>query len=552
MKKLKRLLPIFILTANILAQNKVFIRINQVGYLPNELKNGIVMALKPLKTQKFSVINGKNNQVVFKGKLRKIKLKSGIFNYLYSADFSKVKNTGQYYLKVGEIKSFTFNIGTNIYNPVVDSLMLFFKVQRCGYTNPLLHKICHVADATSLVINGKEIKQKYDVTGGWHDAGDYVKFMNTTAFTTYMLLFSYDFDPVKFGFDNDNDGVPDVLAEAKVGLDWMLRAVYKNFKLITQVQNLKDHEVGWRLPENDPLTFNRPAFVGIGKNLIGIFTATMALAARIWRLRFHYNEFAEKCLTAAENIYSVRNEVKNIDSTGTGMYIDSKFKGKLALGAIELYFTSRRPALLNEAKKFASQAGSDYWWSWGDVNSLADYRLATIDTTYIKFIKNNLLKFRKNAKLRPFGEATDYTWGTTNTLLGVTLQNILYKNLTGNNQFDSVATIQKDYILGRNPWGISFVNGIGKVFPLHFHHQIAYLKGRLPGALAAGPIKKKIYKKYKIKFFNKDRFAIFQPDSVIYRDDRNDYLTNEPTIVSNATAVFVFGNYSVREVKFGR
>ncbi len=549
MKQIKILLFLMI-AFNISAQNRLYIRLNQVGYLPDETKNAVVMSLTPIIVNQFKIVKKKKNLTVFTGYLKKLPLKSGKFRYLYSADFSPVKSGGEYYLKIGSNKSYSFKIGKSVYNSIIDSLMLFFKVQRCGYTSPYLHKVCHIADATSLIINGKEIKQKYDVTGGWHDAGDYIKFMNTTAFTTYMLLFAYDFDPIKFGFDDDGDNTPDVLAEAKIGLDWMLRAVYRKYKLITQVQTLKDHDVGWRMPENDPLTFNRPAFVGIGKNLIGIFTATMSLAARIWRIRFHYDEFAEKCLTAAENIYSVRNDVTDIDSSGTGMYIDAKYKGKMALGAIELYFTSRRPRLLEEAKKYAASAGSDYWWSWGDVNSLADYRLATIDTSFVKYLRNNLIKFEKDSRLRPFGEAIDYTWGTTNTLLGVTLQNILYENLTGDHRFDSVATIQKDYILGRNPWGISFIGGIGKVYPIHFHHQIAFLKNRLPGALAAGPIKRKVYKSYKIHFNNYDRFSLFQPDSVVYYDDKNDYLTNEPTIVSNATAVFVFGNLTYDKLKF--
>ncbi len=529
------------------AKQSVFVRTNQVGYLPDDVKTFLVMSVNKLKSTEFKVLNFYGDSKVFGGKLKLTGKTSGNFKFIYEGNFSNFTKKGLYYISVGKANSYSFRIGTKVFNPVVDSLMQFFRVQRCGYTNPYFHKVCHISDATSLIINGKKVDEKIDVTGGWHDAGDYVKFLNTTAFTTYMLLFAYDFDPIKFGFDNNNDGVPDILAEAKVGLDWLQRAVYKNFRLVTQVQDLRDHDVGWRMPENDPLTFDRPAFIGIGKNLIGIYTATMALASRIWRIRFNYDEYANKCLTDAENIFSVRNNAPDVDSNGTGMYVDSKYKGKLALGAVELYLTTKRANLLEEAKKLATEAGSDYWWSWGDVNALADYKLARIDTSFRKYLRQNLNHFSEISKQHAFEEGADYSWGTNNTLLGVSLQAILWKNLTGENTYDTLASIQRDFMLGRNPWGISFISKIGKDYTRNFHHQVAFFhNGYLPGGFAAGPIKKKIYEKYKIHFQSQDRFAFFQPDSVIYRDDRNDYLTNEPTIVGNATAVFVFGYYGNR------
>ncbi len=541
------LFVLFLSTVNLFARQTVFIRANQVGYLPNDVKTFVVVSVNKLKNPRFRVLNFYGDNIILKGKLKYTHKTSGNFKFIYEGDFSSLIKEGTYYISVGKINSYSFKINEKVFNPVVDSLMQFFRVQRCGYTHPYFHKVCHIADATSIIINGKKKNEKIDVTGGWHDAGDYVKFLNTTAFTTYMLLFAYDFDPVKFGFDDNKDGVPDVLAEAKIGLDWLQRAVYKNFQLVTQVQDLRDHDVGWRLPENDPLEFDRPAFIGIGKNLIGIYTAAMALASRVWRLRFHYDEYADKCLTDAENIFSMRNEVPDIDSSGTGMYIDSKYKGKLALGALELYLTTKRPELLDEAKKLATQAGSDYWWSWGDVNVLADFKLAKLDTSFEHFIKQDLERFKKTSKSHAFGEGTDYSWGTNNTLLGVALQEILWEDLTKNKSYDTLAFIQRDYMLGRNPWGISFISKIGKDYTKNFHHQVAYFhNGYLPGGFAAGPVKKKIYDKYKIHFESPDRFAFFQPDSVIYRDDRNDYLTNEPTIVGNATAVFVFGYFSNR------
>ena len=66
--------------------------------------------------------------------------------------------------------------------------------------------------------------------------------------------------------------------------------------------------------------------------------------------------------------------------------------------------------------------------------------------------------FNKYKDNNLFGKGTDISWGTNVTLLGVTLQNILYKKLTNDNTFDSVAVFQRDFILGRNPWGVSFIS----------------------------------------------------------------------------------------------
>jgi endoglucanase len=143
-----------------------------------------------------------------------------------------------------------------------------------------------------------------------------------------------------------------------------------------------------------------------------------------------------------------------------------------------------------------------------------------------------------------FNEGLDYSWGTTNTFLGISLQSLLYKKLTGSNEFDSLAIFQRDYVLGKNPWGISFIYNIGTKSSKNLHSQVAFFnKGYLPGGLSAGPAPATILEKYKINHSDKS-FSQFNSDMVKYYDDRMDFITNEPTIVGNATALFVFGCYS--------
>ena len=518
----------------------VFIRVNQLGYLPSDLKSGVVFSENKFESKEFVVRDIVNNKDVFRGKISNDVSKWGKFKFCYSIDFTKLKSQGTYQVEIAGAKSPTFKIANSVYTNVVDSLLLFYKVQRCGPTDPYLHGVCHLSDVQGLE-GGDNISTIVDVTGGWHDAGDYLKFLSTTAYATYMMIFAYEFDKAKFGFDDDNNGVPDILDEAKIGLDWLLRANYSKYKLVTQVQNLKDHDVGWRMPETDTLRYQRPGYVGIGKNQVGLYTAVMALGAKVWLEKFGSKEFSRHCLNAAENIYSLRNKVPDVDNTHSGFYQDSRFWGKLALGAIEMYNTTKNPMYLKEATTYGDSAGSDYWWSWGDINSLADFRIAKYVPRFSDYILNNLQAFNANKDKSVFREGMAYSWGTTNSFLGIALQVILYKTLTGKKDFDSLATYQRDYILGRNPWGISFIYNIGSTFPKHLHSQIAYFHdGYLPGALSAGPSPESVLKNYDIKREN-FQYDIFNSDDVKYYDDRWDYVTNEPTIVGNATALFVFG-----------
>lgn len=541
------LIFILVIDYSLFAQ-EIYIRANQLGYLPSDKKQAIIFTNSKIDNTKFTVNNFYTGDNIITDNLKSPIGSYGKFKNCYKIDFSKIKSAGKYYIEINGTKSYTFSINNYIYNNLVDSLLTFFKIQRCGFNEPYLHEFCHYYDATKLILNGIELDGKNDLTGGWHDAGDYLKFLNTIAYTSYTLLFSYDFDNTKFSKDQNNNGLPDILDEAKIGINWLIKANYNDQYLVTQVQDLQDQRVGWRLPENDPLINNRPAYLGIGKNLIGIYSSALALAYRIFNEFPDENDFANTCLDIAEKFYSLNPKSPDIYRTPTGHYEDSKYLGKLSLSAIELYLSTHKNNYLVDAKKYANEAASDFWWSWGDINSFAHFRLAKIDSSFKKYIFSNLKHFRELSNKNILGEVINDAWGTNNTNLGVALQTILWQNITNDFTFNDLAIKQRDYILGKNPWGISFIYNIGSKFTKHFHSQIAYFNnGKLPGALSAGPISKVKLSQYNIILENSnDPYEAFQTDEVIYQDDRMDYITNEPTITANATAVFVFAFYSNR------
>jgi len=515
--------------------------------LPDDMKSGVIISEEEIPFNKFSVINLLTNVKVYSGEIQLSNNDYSKFKYCYKFDFTKLNHEGKFIINIGKESSFPFTIGKGNYNPVVDSLMLFFRIQRCGPTQPLFHKKCHLSDASMVISSNSDTSHNtVDVTGGWHDAGDYIKFFSTAALTTYMLLFAYEFDKDKFSFDNDNNNVPDILDEAKVGLDWLLRCNISDSLFVVQVQDESDHTVGWRLPEYDSLQFSRPAFTGLSKNLVGIYTAVMSVASRIWSEKFSDDNFSNRCLTSAIQKYALHENIVDIDTTHSAYYKDKNFYGKLALGAVELYYTTGIEKYLADAVSYGDSAKQDNWWSWGDVNSLAHYKISKVVPRFKEYLRSNIKYFNIKKDSSVFNEGVNYTWGTTTSLLGTALQAILYKSLTESKQFDSLIILQRDYILGRNPWGLSFINGIGSKFPKHIHSQIAFFNhGNLPGALSAGGAPVSIINKYNIAPSDTS-FSFFNSQFEEYFDDWDDYVTNEATIFGNATALFVFGYFSNR------
>ncbi len=521
--------------------DNLFIRITQVGFLPEDYKSAVVISKIPLDEKIFTIKNSDNNQTILIDSIKLIPLKLNS-SFLYSAliEFSELKQTGEYIIEYQNVKSYGFKIDTTLFNSVRDSLSLFFKVQRCGPTNPLLHNVCHLQDATKVI--GYSDSSAVDLTGGWHDAGDYIKFLYTTAFTTYLLLFSYEFAPEKFSFDLDDDTVPDILQEARIGLDFLLRCNFADDAFISQVQNDQDHNVGWRLPENDTLTFNRPAYVKMTRSQIGIYSAALSLASRIWKQKFYDDEFSGTCSETAIKIFQMRNKILDYPDEEK-YYKQNEYHSKLALAAVEIFKSTHDEQYLNFALDYGKHIKQNNWWSWGNLNALVFYKLAEFDSNYIFRLKSILTFYLDNSQSNLFGEAHPLNWGTTHSLAGTVLSSILYKKLTGSTEFDKQANINRDYILGRNPWGITFIHNIGQKFPKRIHHQVGYFNnGYIPGAMVSGPVADSLIKQNNPEIGD-DYFKKFSGPA-IYADEYNNYLTNEPTIASNATALFIFGYYS--------
>jgi hypothetical protein len=125
--------------------------------------------------------------------------------------------------------------------------------QRSGF-NPFLKDSCHTHDGYTLYAPVPD-STYIDVVGGWHDASDYLQYSTTSANATYHLLAAYrDFLNISRpktidGLEGKN-GIPDVLDEAKWGLNWLLKMHPKDDWLFNQLGDDRDHQ-GMRIPKED-------------------------------------------------------------------------------------------------------------------------------------------------------------------------------------------------------------------------------------------------------------------------------------------------------------
>ncbi|MFW6244855.1 MAG: glycoside hydrolase family 9 protein, partial [Fibrobacterota bacterium] len=333
------------------------VRVNQVGYRSVDPHKCAYVA-NP-STDQFSIVRMEDGETVYTGSLVSLgsypELNGTIFirgyynsinplytlgdsvqtpgpNDLFRADFGDFQEDGTYQIVVGEERSLPFDIRPTIYNDVFETALKFFGINRCGDTKSWIHDACHVKDGSAL---GAEYAGR--LSGGWHDCGDHGKYSETVAYTALVLAFTYAVLPQKaedrYGESyNDtlpfgNDGIPDILWEAKVGADYIykLYSVSKEQGLIEEADMY--HSVGlgpgmdhlyWDVPENQEAQVqskggpDRPVTAGIGSNVAGMYAASLALFS--WGWEPFDPEYAGRLREAAVDIYD-NIIMKKIDST---------------------------------------------------------------------------------------------------------------------------------------------------------------------------------------------------------------------------------------------
>lgn len=521
--------------------NGDYIRVNQAGYHNKDIKTAILGSDENLNGKIFFVKNIDANQIVFSNSVKSTvsaKPEDTPFAYNHIIDFSPVETRGQYRIELQNGRtSPVFRIGNDAYGQIIDFLLYYLRVARCGDNNAALHQPCHLHDATNIDV---------DLTGGWHDAGDFLKFTKQEAYTTYLLLLAYEVNKnvhAKFRTDHNHNGIVDILDEAKVGLDYLVKCYPDRNTFFYQVGDPEvDHRQGTRMPENDKLAeHSRPAFKGFSRDDLSKYAFTMALGYTVFKNFSLFASASEKYLRLAKTAYEKAKLIGEND------------QDKLCLAAVELFEATKENRYLQEAIAFNDKLSMSEWGHYGDTTNLAHARLGKHFPEAVVKLKKSVRHFYNVSQRNLFGFSVSYTWGSLYNALSSANAGWFYQLLSGDDSYEALQRRIREYTLGLNPWGVCFISGIGTHYPKNLHNSVAKSLNKsgllkdatYNGAIAEGPFDRQKWESKWAKLVprREDKYLKFHTANAVYHDHNEDYVTNEPCIYGAAEAILFFSFY---------
>lgn len=462
------------------------------------------------------------------------------------------------------------------YNEALHLTTKFFGAQRCGSTDSWIHGACHGGDA-NISASGETV----DLSGGWHDCGDHVKFGQTNAYAAALLLHSYLNYSGSFPDDysqayssGSSNGVPDVLDEVKIYTDYALKILVGN-RLYYQVGSADIDHLSCSDPvyqtNSEPwMGGKRDAFWvedGGATNIAGINAAVLAMMSEAYR--DIDGSYASKCLSMAKKLYDFGDKSHytqnslNSSWEEDDTYTDDSWADELAFAAGQLYRATKedkyRDAMHNIMSKVEFHCPTSWVLDYPVVSPLAVYDYITLlnskATEKVDSLRKEVDAYLSHelfdGKLALFGNGNGTVWGSSKYASAASYVSLLYYNLTQESKYKSFAKKNIDFLLGDHsslgdaPSGYSFVcdYGSNSANEQIGHSAAAGLQGTnwdtwnnnhstynnpktLTGALVGG-----------VADVTEDGSL----NSVYFVDNRNDYYTMEVCIYYNAPFVASLG-----------
>ena len=571
-----------------------WIRVNQIGYLPEATKVAVFMSDETAQINGFELVDAFTGEVAFSSSAVRPTGVLGRMKTTCRLDFSGLKTSGAYYIKVlssgGETRSETFPVGAGVYDGAADFVLNYMRQQRCGW-NPFFKDSCHRKDG---IIVGHPDPRKdstfLDVTGGWHDASDCLQYTTTSANAIYQMMFAYQSNPEAFSDNHLADGtpgrngIPDIVDEIYWGLKWLDKMNPEPGEMYNQIADDRDH-VGMRVPSDDQADYGwgkggfRPVWYCSGEpqqrgrrgdrnkttgvaSTAGKFASDFALGAEI--LRPFYPEFAERIGAKAKAAYDAGVAKPGVCQTASVVspyiYEEDNWVDDMELAAYEMFRRTGDGKYRTEAIEYARREPVTPWmgadsarhYQWYPFMNMGHYRIARnfggkVSAEFIRNMRSGIQRVYGRGKDHPFMFGIPGIWCSNNLTTAMLTQCILYRELTGDTTYQEMEGSLRDWLLGCNPWGVSMIVELpkGGTFPTQPHSFIIkYKMGNTTGGLVDGPVYSTIFGGLLgIHTDGGVNYEEFQPGDLVYHDSTHDYSTNEPTMDGTASLTFPLSYY---------
>jgi len=541
--------------------SRLAIKVDQVGYP----LNGPKVALVSSPSTTFEVRRSSDGQVVFHGQLAPPQVDSNTGDQVQVADFSGLRQAGSFYLEVpGVGRSWNFTVGKNVFQHAYYLAMRAFYGQRCGtavdmgpefpgYTHPICHQ--HGEFHPSSGASGPR-----DNIGGWHDAGDYGRYMVNSGITTGTLLWAWEIygqklRNISLRIPESGNGTPDILNEARWNLEWMLKMQDDDGG--AWHKQTSEHFSGFVAPEDDTMPSE---VIGTGAAPYKSTCATAdlaavgAIAARVYK---PYDvKFAARALDAARRAWAWTEKYpdvtfKNPPGVSTGEYGDSSCKDERLWAAAELWRTTGEAAyndfFLKNYSEFLPDLDSPPAENWNTVGAMGlwtyvldkrrgsgEKAIEAIRARTVSAARAIVERTRANPYLTSM-KAKDYVWGSNGVAAAYGVYLLMANKFEPDNSFVDVARDNLHYLLGRNTFSLSWVTHVGEHPFQHPHHRPSgsgKQPGPWPGLLSGGPNANR--QDAVLAAFPKDL-----PPAKVYADQLASYASNEICINWQASLVFL-------------
>lgn len=504
---------------------------------PREAKLAIVAGSPTLRNARFGAY--RDGRLVLRGRLRPVSGTAAPWPSAFRADLSPIHRPGAYRIRIAGRVSRPWWIAPQGSAPLIRLILRFFEANRDGREPARLHGPAHLHDAA--VVGGRYAGQSFDLTGGWMDAGDMLHFTQTTAYATLVL---------EAAARLDREHRVQLEAEADVGVRWLLKAHPADDLFVTQVGDVRDHFRGFSNPSGDDSSGlkgieHRVAFhwgEGVGGDIGGKAAAALALAAE------RSPEPARSVLIEAARQWYAAGKASGkatppLRHSGH-FYVVRNWRDSLAAAAAALYRVSGDPTFLSDARRYLDKSDPDEVLGYANAAALAAADLCgrlgapalgppPARRQACRFLGRGGRAAIAWSHRNAFGPAGPFGWGTTSANGAGGAIAALSRRPGGR----ATAAGARDYLLGRNPWGASFVVGFGPRSPRHPSSWASVFGPARPrGAVVGGPAPLHVVRTQ--GFGPIDPWRRFD-SAVVYADSRRDYVTSEPALDYAANSILL-------------